>query len=107
MEDISSLKFEGRSEELYIHFDVPEHRLMLETFIATAEQAQRIIEAINQAFFDGRLKYELIVLPPEGGTFLSKLKAMVIGGVGAVLMYINTDVGKAYVIGLTGRDPVY
>ncbi|MSU88750.1 hypothetical protein GE300_03830 [Rhodobacteraceae bacterium 2CG4] len=97
-------EFEARSDRLFIHFDVDEHFLKLGTFIETAESARKVIEALNSTFFQGSLDYELIVLPPESGTFLSKL-AVLVGVPGAVFAFLNSDVGSAYVEGLTGKPP--
>ncbi len=105
MKDDLLLEFDGRADRLYIHFDVEEHFLKLETFIITAESAKKVIKALDDTFFDGRLEYEVIVLPPEGGTFLSKLAIWVSGGTAAVFGFLNTDVGSAYVEGLTGQTP--
>lgn len=97
-------EFDQRSGRLYIHFDVSEHYLSLDTFIGTAESARKMIKALDETFFNGDLNYELIVLPPKEGTFLSKL-GLVVAGPMAVFAFLNTDVGGAYVEGLTGLSP--
>ena len=104
MTDALVWEFDGRSDRLYIHFDVSDHFLKLDTFIKTAESARKVIHALNETFFNDNLEYELIVLPPAEGTFLSKL-AVWVGMPGAVLAFLNTDIGGAYVEGLTGRSP--
>lgn len=106
MAEIDEWSFELQSDRLYFHFDVAEHFLKLETFIRTAESARRIIEALNEELFGGTLDYEIIVLPPEPGTFLSKL-AVLVGGVGSLFAFVNSDVGSAYIEGLTGKPSVY
>ncbi len=105
MADAFAWEFDRRSDRLYIHFDVRDHFLKLDTFIETAENARKVIDALNETFFDGGLEYELIVLPPAEGTFLSKLALWISGGTTAVFGFLNTDVGSAYVEGLTGRTP--
>lgn len=105
MTDALVWEFEGRSDRLYIHFDVRDHFLKLDTFIKTAESARKVIEALDETFFNGSLEYELIVLPPAEGTFLSKLAIWISGGTAAVFGFLNTDVGSAYVEGLTDRTP--
>lgn len=105
MTDALVWEFDGRSDRLYIHFDVSDHFLKLDTFIKTAESARKVIDALDETFFNGSLEYELIVLPPAEGTFLSKLAVWVSGGTAAVFGFLNTDVGSAYVEGLTGRTP--
>jgi hypothetical protein len=105
MAEIARWEFEGRSDRLFIHFDVQDHFLKLDTFIKTADSARRVIEALDKTFFQGTLEYELIVIPPEGGTFLSKLALWISGGTAAVFTFVNTDVGSAFVEGLTGQSP--
>ncbi|MCA0849214.1 hypothetical protein [Salipiger thiooxidans] len=105
MADAFASEFDGRFDRLYIHFDVRDHFLKLDTFIKTAENARKVIDALDETFFDGGLEYELIVLPPEEGTFLSKLALWISGGTTVVFGFLNTDVGSAYVEGLTGRNP--
>lgn len=104
MTDALVWEFDELSDRLYIHFDVSDHFLKLDTFIKTAESARKVIDALDVTFFHGSLEYELIVLPPAGGTFLSKL-AVLVGVPGAVFAFLNSDVGGAYVEGLTGRSP--
>ena len=71
MQEPAPIRFEENSGQLLIHFEVEEHYLKLDTFIKTAESARHVIEALNNSFFQGKLEYELIVLPPESGTFRS------------------------------------
>lgn len=104
MTEVLPWEFDARSDRLFIHFDVDDHFLKLDTFVETAESTRKVIEALNSTFFKGSLDYELIVLPPESGTFLSKL-AVLVGVPGAVFAFLNSDVGSAYVEGLTGKPP--
>lgn len=106
MTEILPWEFEGHSDRLFIHFDVKDHFLKLDTFIQTAVCARNIIEALDETFFQGSLKYELIVLPPDDGSFLSRLALSVTAGATAVFAFLNSDVGAAYVEGLTGKPPV-
>ena len=95
------------SEVLFFHFDVEDSFLKLETFIQTAESADRIVRALDATFFEGKLQYELIVLPPDDGSFLSKIGIWVGGGAGALIAFLNTDIGAGYVQGLTGQPPSF
>jgi hypothetical protein len=104
MSDTFVTEFDDRSGRLYLHFEVRDHFLKLETFIRTADSARRIVASIDESFFSGKLGYELIVLPPAEGTFLSKLAIWVSSGTAAVFAFLNTDVGSAYVEGLTGKS---
>lgn len=104
MTEVIPWEFDAQLDRLFIHFDVQDHFLKLDTFVETAESARKIIEALNSTFFQGSLDYELIVFPPESGTFLSKL-AVLVGVPGAIFAFLNSPVGSAYVEGLTGKLP--
>ncbi|MBV0912654.1 hypothetical protein [Anianabacter salinae] len=104
MTEVLPWEFDARSDRFFIHFDVDDHFLKLDTFVQTAESTRKVIEAFNSTFFQGSLDYELIVLPPESGTFLSKL-AVLLAVPGTVFAFLNSDVGSAYVEGLTGKSP--
>ncbi|MBY5639546.1 hypothetical protein HFO39_33175 [Rhizobium leguminosarum] len=97
---------EGSSDCLYFHFDVEDHYLKLETFIQTADSARKVVASLNESLFNKSLKYELIVLPPDEGTFLTRLAIWVSAGTAGVLGFLNSDIGAAYVDGLTGKPPV-
>lgn len=105
--ELEGLEFERRSGHLFIHFDVSEHYLKLETFVDTAQRAQRIIQSLDATFFQGQLEYDLIVLPPEPGTFLTRLAITVWGGAASIFMFVETDIGKAYIEGLTDHEPAH
>lgn len=107
MTPTDSREFASDTELLYFHFDVQEHFIKLDTFIKTSESAQKVVQALDATFFGGKLDYKLIVVPPEGGTFLSKLALWVVGGAGLVFTFINTDVGVAFIEGLTGKPPIH
>lgn len=92
-------------KEILFHFDVDGHALSLDTFINTATNTRAIIEAYNRDLFDGQLAYELVVLAPEPGSFLSKLALFVWGGAASVFAFLETDMGAAYFEGLTGKEP--
>jgi hypothetical protein len=62
---------------LPIHFDLPRHVIPLQTFIETAENAGRIAEVINQELFGGSFTLEVVIVPPEEGSFLSQLGIVV------------------------------
>jgi len=99
-----------------LHFELIEHSLPLNEFIDTALSAQEIIHCFNNQFFEGHAQYEIVVLPPIPGTFTSLLAirpklrkaALVTGAIGgSLLWFIESDVGKGYVKGLTGHEPAY
>jgi hypothetical protein len=90
-----------------IHFDVPGHYLPLTTFVDTATQTRAIINAFNREIFEGKLQYELFVLPPDEGTFLTKLGFVIIAGWTTVWTFTESDIGQAFIKGLTTHDPAY
>lgn len=90
-----------------IHFDVPGHYLPLTTFIDTATQTRSIIDAFNREIFAGKLRYELFVLPPDEGSFLTKLGVVIIAGWTAIWTFIESDIGQAFIKGLTTHDPAH
>lgn len=107
MSDLSA-DSEVSSELLFLHFDVNDHYLKLETYIATATSAKHVLTTMNSQFFENKLDFELIVLPPTSGSFLTRLKivfkhgAISIFALGAIL---ESDIGQSIVRGLTGKSP--
>lgn len=53
---------------ILVHFDVEEHYVLLDTFIASAVSTRRAVEAFNQTYFDGKLVFEVVIYPPETGS---------------------------------------
>lgn len=106
MDDRKMTFCEDAMEIIPIHFNVPGHHLPLETFIETAKNTKAVIAAFNNRLFDGKLQYELLVLPPRPATFISALGIVVIGG-GVVWAFAESDIGKAFIKGLTGYEPAH
>ncbi|MBY5516175.1 hypothetical protein [Rhizobium leguminosarum] len=105
MSQVLAGRLDDGSDVLYLHFDVQNHHLKLETFIETADSARKIVATINEGFFHNSLHYELVVLPPDEGSFLTRL-AIIFSAPAAVFTFVNTDVGAAFIDGLTGKPPV-
>ncbi|MGO6748793.1 hypothetical protein ACCT00_01545 [Rhizobium ruizarguesonis] len=105
MSDVLADRLECGSDILYFHFDVQDHHLKLETFIQTADSARKIVASLNESFFQRSLQYELVVLPPDEGSFLTRL-AILVATPAAAFTFIDTDVGAAFIDGLTGKPPV-
>lgn len=89
-----------------LHFDVPGNHLPLTTFIETANQTRAIVEAFNRDLFEGGLRFELFVLPPEEGSFKTKL-GLALSVCGVVWAFTQSDIGKAFIKGLTTHEPAY
>ena len=105
MAETLAWEFDEQANRLFIHFDVAEHHLNLDTFIQTADSARKIVEALDRTLFDGGSGFEVIVLPPSEGTFgewlgihpKKKLSAA------AVAVFLCTPQGEAFTKGLTGQ----
>jgi len=94
-------------EIIPLHFDVPYHHLPLNQFIEAAKSTQDIINDFNNEFFDGKLKYQILVIPPKDGTFLELLGLITSGAAASAWAFFSTDIGKAYIKGLTGHEPAH
>lgn len=90
-----------------IHFDVPGHELPLSTFVSTSEQTRAIIRALNEELFEGQLQFQILVLPPAEGSFLTRLGLVLLGGWGIIWTFTESDIGQAFIKGLTGHEPAY
>ena len=95
---------DGAIEVLPIHFDVPEHYIPLNTFIETARETEAIIEALNQRWFGGELKYRVVVVPPKEGSFLAFLGLAVVAVGGAAWTFLRSEPGDAFLKELTGHN---
>jgi hypothetical protein len=97
----------GWLEPFPIHFDVPEHFIPLELFIETAEAVSKIAENLNEEVFSGQIEYHLLVLPAEDGSFKTKLAIFVTATLSGLWIFVESDVGQAFIKGLTGQKPEY
>lgn len=107
MQDEIWLGKDGVLAVLPIHFNLPAHAIPLGTFVRTAEQAETIIASLNRELFDGRLKYEILVLPPQEGSFKSRIGVYLLGGWIAVWTFTESDIGQAFIRGLTLQEPAH
>lgn len=65
-----------------------------------------MLRSLNRELFSGDLRIELVVLPPEEGTFLARLGIIIAVGA-AAFTFIESDIGKAFFKGLTGHEPAH
>lgn len=75
--------------------------------MSTSEQARAIIRALNEELFDGELQFQILVLPPAEGSFLTRLGVVLLAGWGIVWTFTESDIGQAFIKGLTGHEPAY
>jgi hypothetical protein len=89
-----------------IHFDVPQSHLPLKTFIEIASRTQTIVDCINKEVFGNQVKCEVWVIPPKPGSFLTILGIFVSAyTAGKIWEIFESDIGKGFVKGLTGKEP--
>lgn len=97
-------QFDEQADRLFIHFDVKEHHLNLDTFIQTADSARKIVEALDRTLFNGGSGFEVIVLPPSEGTFSEWLGIHPKKSLSAaIFVFLCTPQGEAFTKGLTGQ----
>lgn len=90
-----------------IHFDVPEHVIPLDTFVQTAEQTAALIHALGNELASGKLVFQIVVIPPAEGSFKTRLGVKVMAGAAFFWALIESDIGKAFVKGITQHEPAY
>ena len=56
-----------------LHFDIPGIACRLPRSSDTANQTRAVIDAFNRDVFAGELQFEFFVLPPEEGSFKTRL----------------------------------
>lgn len=101
-----------------IIFDVPEHSVRVETFVASAEATQRVVKAFSNELFGDSLTIEVVVVAPEPGSLrqilkvsikIAKYTGITIGTAWAVIFSaiqaLETDIGKSAIEGFTGQSP--
>lgn len=93
--------------EIIFHFDTEKHSVPLKLFIDVANSSKKVLDDFNKTLFEKNLKYELRVEVPEKGGFIETISLAVIAGGGAIWAFLGTDIGKAFILGLTQKEPEY
>jgi len=94
--------------EFKLHFDTQNHYIPFYNFINFTKGIELIANDINQNAFENRLKYQVVVLPPEEGSFLHKVGFVIAGSavtLSQAAQFLDTEVASNYVKGLTGKTP--
>lgn len=99
-------------------FDVPEHFVKVETFVASARATERAVHAISSELFGSSLTIEVVVVAPETGSLrqilkvtvrVAKVTGITLGAAWTVvfsaIQALETDIGKAVVEEFTGKEP--
>lgn len=85
---------------IQFHYDVEEHYISSDQFIRAINCSKAVLDDVNRYCFNNKLKYQIVVAPPQPGTLLETL--IVTGGVagGAVLGEFTCG----YLEGLLGKS---
>lgn len=83
-------------EKLYIHFGLDNHFLPMEDFIISSKSTAIILDDLNKQIFNGKIKYELVIIPPTDGSFLQAIGIIVTLGA----TYVVAPIAQDYVLGL-------
>lgn len=93
---VVSTESTGAVFQIPVHFDVRGTGIALDTFVETARQVDALIAGLNRDLLESQLQYKIIVLPPEAGSFLSRLGVIVVAGAGVFLAFIESDSGRGF-----------
>ncbi|MFS4580256.1 hypothetical protein [Phaeobacter sp. C3_T13_0] len=104
--------------QIQIRFEVPNHYISVNAFVASASSAQRALKALNRELFEDQLDLELVVFAPEPGSVRQILKVVVKGAkttawtmaggytlLWTIVQGLETDIAKEVVKELTGKLP--
>lgn len=94
---MSKVRQNTEVEEIYLHFNLPEHYLPIEDFVNSAEGTKKIINNIAKVLFEDKLKYQIVVKAPEKGTLLETI-GLIVTVAGPITIAAN-----AYIKGYTGK----
>jgi hypothetical protein len=87
-----------------IHFDVPGHALR-STRLSRLPNTQPRLFALWVMNSDGALVFQVVVVPPAEGSFKTRLGVIVVAGAVALWGFVESDIGKDFVRGITTKDP--
>lgn len=82
--------------KFYIHYDVENHFIPMSDFLTASNAVQKIIDDLNKQILGGQLRYQLVVIPPEEGTFLKTVGIIVTA---TVLNTAIIPIASDYVLG--------
>ena len=92
--------------QFHIHYDVNKHFIPMSDFLVAATSAQKIIDDLNKQFFNGQLRYQLMTLPPEDGTFLKTIGIWAVKvAVAGIVLPIAGGVSMGAFKALSGKSP--
>lgn len=91
--------------EVVLHFDVDSNSIPLWHFVEAARAVEEIIASFNRDLFEDRLEFEIRVLPSQRGSLIEVLGLWIGGASATAWMFIESDIGKGFIKGLTGKEP--
>ena len=59
--------------EFHIHYDVEDHFISMSDFLTASKCVEKVIYDLNAQLLGGNLRYKLVILPPDDGTFLKTI----------------------------------
>jgi hypothetical protein len=105
MTEPTQQKIESASMEVItLHFNVTGHFLPLDDFIDSAKSARNVINCFNDKFFDGKVSYELVVLPPEEGSLKQRLGVVVLCGASFIWGTAGSEFASGVIKARTGKS---
>lgn len=90
-------------EYFYIHFNKDDHCLTIDEFDLVIKSVKDVFNNLNDDIIESDIKAELVVYAPEKGSLLVTIGAIA----GGTIYFLETDIGKKFVKGLTGNEPSY
>ncbi len=92
-----------------IHFDVNEHRLPLSDFTDLSLAIEDLVDKTSRKLFGDKVKVEVFILPAESGGFIGRvaISAILIGTIPVAFALVESNVGVAFIRGLTGNEPAF
>lgn len=82
--------------EFHIHYEIKDHFIPMSDFLTASNAAQKIIDDLNKNILGGKLRYQLVIIPPKEGTFLKTVGLVFsVTALNAVVLPITSD----YVLG--------
>ncbi|MCA1934462.1 MAG: hypothetical protein LDL37_03355 [Asticcacaulis sp.] len=94
----------------HIHLQTSEHYLPLPDFIKLSQSTRVISENLSEVIFGNNAKIDFLIFPPETGSFHIKIgfKSLTVAGfLGGAWVFLNSDIGNAFIKGFTDHDAIY
>ena len=104
MDEPSRSQRSSNDSTIIYHFDMEKHSIPFQQFVDTATATTKIVNTFNKQIFGSTEEVDLRIVAPEHGGLIEILEVSLLAGMLTVTT-LESDVGKAYIVGLTGREP--